>query len=89
MKTGHSIQFLSYSSMFFDADEDLAHEFYEEAKIRLPNGHVKLSMKRIRHNLQPQVYSSNLKIHMCLYNHVYFIRLLLFFNATVLVSPYA
>jgi len=48
---------LLHSSMFFDADQDLAHEFYEEASIKLPNGRIKLTMKRIKHNLQPQVNS--------------------------------
>ena len=41
--------------MFFDADQDLAHEFYEEVAIQLSNGHIRLAMRRIKHNLKPQV----------------------------------
>ena len=44
-----------YSSMFFDADHDLAHEFYEEVSVQLPDGRIKLTMRRIKRNLQPQV----------------------------------
>jgi len=46
---------LFLSSMYFDADHDLAHEFYEETPIKMSDGRVKLVMKRIRHNLMPQV----------------------------------
>ena len=41
--------------MYFDADHDLAHEFYEETSIQMPGGGVKLVMRRIKHNLIPQV----------------------------------
>ncbi|XP_065900586.1 tumor suppressor candidate 2-like [Dysidea avara] len=41
-------------SMYFDADHDLAHEFYEETSIQMPGGGVKLVMRRIKHNLIPQ-----------------------------------
>ena len=44
-----------YSSMFFDTDQDLAHEFYEEVGVQLSDGRIKVTMRRIRHNLQPQV----------------------------------
>jgi len=48
--------------MYFDADHDLAHEFYEETSIQMPGGRVRLVMKRIKHNLIPQVM-----LH-CVYN---------------------
>ena len=38
--------------MFFDEDGDLAHEFFEERKSNI-SGRVR--MKRLRHNLTPQV----------------------------------
>ena len=41
--------------MFFDADQDLAHEFYEEVAIQLSDGRIRLKMRRIKHNLKPQV----------------------------------
>lgn len=42
------------SSMFFDEDGDLAHEFYEET-IVTKNGRKKAKLKRIQKNLTPQV----------------------------------
>ncbi len=47
--------------MFFDEDEDLAHEFFEECLVR--EGQIEYSvdtvirwtMRRIKHNLRPQV----------------------------------
>ena len=41
--------------MFFDADQDLAHEFYEEVAVQLSDGRIRLKMRRIKHNLKPQV----------------------------------
>ncbi|XP_056293876.1 tumor suppressor 2, mitochondrial calcium regulator b [Pseudoliparis swirei] len=41
------------SSMFFDEDGDLAHEFYEET-IVTKNGRKKAKLKRIHKNLTPQ-----------------------------------
>ncbi|KAM8917222.1 tumor suppressor 2, mitochondrial calcium regulator b isoform 1-T2 [Spinachia spinachia] len=41
------------SSMYFDEDGDLAHEFYEEA-IVTKNGRKKAKLKRIQKNLTPQ-----------------------------------
>lgn len=46
--------FLCCSSMFFDEDGDLAHEFYEET-IVTKNGRKKAKLKRIQKNLTPQV----------------------------------
>ena len=44
--------FLSPSSMYFDEDGDLAHEFYEEVK---PNKKgKKYSMKKVTRRLLPQ-----------------------------------
>lgn len=47
------------SSLFFDEDGDLAHEFYEET-IVTKNGRKKAKLKRIHKNLTPQVRKSNL-----------------------------
>lgn len=44
---------LSYRSMYFDEDGDVAHEFYEEVP-PLRRG-VKATMRRILTNLTPQV----------------------------------
>lgn len=52
---------LCCSSMFFDEDGDLAHEFYEET-IVTKNGKKKAKLRRIQKNLTPQVrnfYSLN------------------------------
>jgi len=49
--------------MYFDADHDLAHEFYEETSVQLPGGRVKLVMKRIKHNLIPQVGGKKLCVN--------------------------
>lgn len=46
--------FLCCSSMYFDEDGDLAHEFYEET-IVTKNGRKKVKLKRIQKNLTPQV----------------------------------
>lgn len=45
---------LCCSSLFFDEDGDLAHEFYEET-IVTKNGHKKAKLKRVLRNLTPQV----------------------------------
>lgn len=42
------------SSMYFDEDGDLAHEFYEETVVT-KNGQRKAKLKRIYKNLTPQV----------------------------------
>ena len=42
------------SSMFFDEDGHLAHEFYEECQVHSEYG-VRWSMKRIYNKLVPQV----------------------------------
>ncbi|XP_021264759.1 tumor suppressor candidate 2 isoform X1 [Numida meleagris] len=43
----------SYSSMYYDEDGDLAHEFYEET-IVTKNGRKRAKLKRIHKNLIPQ-----------------------------------
>ncbi|KAK1800049.1 hypothetical protein P4O66_006557 [Electrophorus voltai] len=45
--------FTRRSSMFFDEDGDLAHEFYEETVVT-KNGRKKTKLKRIQKNLIPQ-----------------------------------
>ncbi|XP_036387875.1 tumor suppressor 2, mitochondrial calcium regulator b [Megalops cyprinoides] len=45
--------FTRRSSMFFDEDGDLAHEFYEET-IVTKNGRRRAKLKRIQKNLIPQ-----------------------------------
>ncbi|XP_076858623.1 tumor suppressor 2, mitochondrial calcium regulator b [Brachyhypopomus gauderio] len=45
--------FTRRSSMFFDEDGDLAHEFYEETVVT-KNGRKKTKLKRIHKNLIPQ-----------------------------------
>lgn len=52
--------YLCCSSMFFDEDGDLAHEFYEET-IVTKNGRKKAKLKRIQKNLTPQVGKPVLK----------------------------
>lgn len=42
------------SSLFYDEDGDLAHEFYEETVVT-KNGRKKSKLKRIQKNLIPQV----------------------------------
>lgn len=42
------------SSLYFDEDGDLAHEFYEETVVT-KNGRKKAKLKRIHKNLVPQV----------------------------------
>ena len=42
------------SSLYFDEDGDLAHEFYEETVVT-KNGRRKSKLKRIQKNLIPQV----------------------------------
>lgn len=44
----------SCSSLYFDEDGDLAHEFYEETVVT-KNGRKKAKLKRIQKNLIPQV----------------------------------
>lgn len=46
--------FFFCSSMYFDEDGDLAHEFYEETVVT-KNGQRKAKLKRIYKNLTPQV----------------------------------
>uniref|UniRef100_A0A9J7Y2U2 Tumor suppressor 2, mitochondrial calcium regulator b n=1 Tax=Cyprinus carpio carpio TaxID=630221 RepID=A0A9J7Y2U2_CYPCA len=43
----------SLSSLYFDEDGDLAHEFYEETVVT-KNGRKKAKLKRIHKNLIPQ-----------------------------------
>lgn len=47
------------SSLFYDEDGDLAHEFYEETVVT-KNGRKKSKLKRIQKNLIPQVGTSGL-----------------------------
>lgn len=44
----------SVSSLYYDEDGDLAHEFYEETVVT-KNGRKKAKLKRIQKNLIPQV----------------------------------
>lgn len=44
----------AFSSLYFDEDGDLAHEFYEETVVT-KNGRKKAKLKRIQKNLIPQV----------------------------------
>uniref|UniRef100_A0A673FPS6 Tumor suppressor 2, mitochondrial calcium regulator a n=1 Tax=Sinocyclocheilus rhinocerous TaxID=307959 RepID=A0A673FPS6_9TELE len=46
--------FVCCSSLYFDEDGDLAHEFYEETVVT-KNGRKKAKLKRIQKNLIPQV----------------------------------
>lgn len=46
--------FVFLSSLYFDEDGDLAHEFYEETVVT-KNGRKKAKLKRIHKNLIPQV----------------------------------
>lgn len=46
--------FFCCSSMYFDEDGDLAHEFYEET-IVTKNGRKRAKLKRVQKNLTPQV----------------------------------
>lgn len=46
-----------YSSLFYDEDGDLAHEFYEETVVT-KNGRKKSKLKRIQKNLIPQVVTA-------------------------------
>uniref|UniRef100_A0AAY5KJI4 Tumor suppressor candidate 2a n=1 Tax=Esox lucius TaxID=8010 RepID=A0AAY5KJI4_ESOLU len=48
--------FTRRSSLYFDEDGDLAHEFYEETVVT-KNGRKKAKLKRIQKNLIPQVSS--------------------------------
>lgn len=45
------------SSLYYDEDGDLAHEFYEETVVT-KNGRKKSKLKRIQKNLIPQVSSA-------------------------------
>ena len=47
--------FAPYSSMYFDEDGHLAHEFYREEKVTLSTGVVRSRMKKIFDHLIPQV----------------------------------
>lgn len=50
-------RYVPYSSMFFDEDGDLAHEFYEECRTKSEQGSVRWTMRRLLHNgIRPQVY---------------------------------
>ena len=47
-----------HSSMFFDEDGDLAHEFYEECRVTDSTSYdtvVRWTMRRIKNGLVPQV----------------------------------
>lgn len=50
----HVFFFFCCSSMYFDEDGDLAHEFYEET-IVTKNGRKRAKLKRVQKNLTPQV----------------------------------
>lgn len=52
------------SSMYYDEDGDLAHEFYEET-IVTRNGRKRAKLKRIHKNLIPQVMQSEEKWGYC------------------------
>ncbi|XP_075704016.1 tumor suppressor candidate 2 [Rhinoderma darwinii] len=56
--------FSACSSMYFDEDGDLAHEFYEET-IVTKNGRKRAKLKRVQKNLRPQ---GNIKLdHPCIH----------------------
>lgn len=50
----HPAALCGCSSLYFDEDGDLAHEFYEETVVT-KNGRKKAKLKRIQKNLIPQV----------------------------------
>jgi len=50
----HAAALYHCSSLYFDEDGDLAHEFYEETVVT-KNGRKKAKLKRIQKNLIPQV----------------------------------
>lgn len=50
----HPAALCDCSSLYFDEDGDLAHEFYEETVVT-KNGRKKAKLKRIQKNLIPQV----------------------------------
>ncbi|MCI4389930.1 hypothetical protein PGIGA_G00116710 [Pangasianodon gigas] len=50
---GTPFVFTRRSSMYFDEDGDLAHEFYEETVV-MKNGRKRAKLKRIQKNLIPQ-----------------------------------
>ncbi|KAG9260690.1 tumor suppressor candidate 2 [Astyanax mexicanus] len=52
-RNGTPFVFTRRSSMYFDEDGDLAHEFYEETVVT-KNGRKKAKLKRIQKNLIPQ-----------------------------------
>ena len=60
------------SSLYFDEDGDLAHEFYEET-IVTKNGRRRAKLKRIQKNLIPQV--KNVMI-VCLFTQGYIAKVL-------------
>lgn len=49
------------SSLYYDEDGDLAHEFYEETVVT-KNGRKKSKLKRIQKNLIPQVSSTGTNV---------------------------
>ncbi|XP_028679962.1 tumor suppressor 2, mitochondrial calcium regulator b [Erpetoichthys calabaricus] len=52
-RTATPFVFVRRSSLYFDEDGDLAHEFYEETFV-MKNGRKKAKLKRIQKNLIPQ-----------------------------------
>lgn len=52
-KTATPFVFTRRSSLYYDEDGDLAHEFYEETVVT-KNGRKKAKLKRIQKNLIPQ-----------------------------------
>ena len=53
----HHVPFVC-SSLYFDEDGDLAHEFYEETVVT-KNGRKRAKFKRIQKNLIPQVTANS------------------------------
>ncbi|KAJ8400150.1 hypothetical protein AAFF_G00398440 [Aldrovandia affinis] len=45
--------FTRRSSLYYDEDGDLAHEFYEET-VEVKNGRTRAKLKRVERNLMPQ-----------------------------------
>ena len=52
-----------YSSMYFDEDGDLAHEFYVEQRVQIKAGVVRWVMRKVSpSNLTPQVRTPSLSL---------------------------
>ncbi|XP_055766594.1 tumor suppressor candidate 2-like isoform X1 [Salvelinus fontinalis] len=52
-RNGTPFVFTRWSSLYFDEDGDLAHEFYEETVV-MKNGRRRAKLKKIQKNLIPQ-----------------------------------